>query len=73
LTENVGLTLEDKIGFSTFFAISRGLYPALIAPQRPSFDAKINELARFVQEHVPLAPGLGSNVLWVLNKPSDRR
>jgi SAM-dependent methyltransferase len=66
----LGFRLVEKDGFSDFFAISRALYPALIAPQRPQFGARINELARRVQENRPLRTGLGSNVLWVLEKPA---
>ena len=71
ITEDVGFLLAAKLGFSLFFAVSRVLYPALIAPQRPSFGARINELARSIQQQSPFAPGLGSNVLWVLEKPRD--
>jgi SAM-dependent methyltransferase len=66
----IGFALVEKIGFSQFFAVSRALYPALIAPQRPQFGAPINALARRLQEALPLAPGIGSNVLWVLRKPA---
>ena len=69
VTEEAGFELVGKLGFSTYFAISRALYPRLISPQPPKFGARINTLAREIQEQLPLQPGLGSNVLWVLQKP----
>jgi SAM-dependent methyltransferase len=69
LTEELGFRLVAREGFSVFFAIARALHPALISPQRPRFDARINDLARRLQEHMPLSPGIGSNVVWILEKP----
>ena len=65
---DVGFELLDKLGFSTFFAVSRALYPKLIEPQKPRFEAHINTIARQILESIPMSPGLGSNVLWVLEK-----
>lgn len=64
----LGFRLLQKLGYSTFFIIARVLHPLLIHPQRPRFDAPINELARKIQHHALLEPGYGSNVLWVLEK-----
>jgi SAM-dependent methyltransferase len=66
---DVGFELLDKQGFSTFFAISRVLHPILVAPQAPRFSARINVLARAIQLQLPFKPGVGSNVLWILQKP----
>ena len=63
-----GFELVRKDGFSYFFAMSRALHPALIAPQKPKFASKINDLARALQMQLPFTPGVGSNVLWVLRK-----
>ena len=71
VTDEVGFEMIEKSGFSVFFAISRALYPRLIRPHAPRFAARINVLARELQEHSPMQPGLGSNVLWVLQKPLD--
>ena len=65
----VGFRLVDKLGFSVYFAISRVLHPLLVAPQKPSFDARINTLARSVQAALPFSPGVGANIVWVLEKP----
>jgi ubiquinone/menaquinone biosynthesis C-methylase UbiE len=67
-TESVGFNLLDKLGFSDYFVISRVLHPLLVAPQRPRFNARINDLAGKVQAQLPLRPGIGSNVIWVLEK-----
>lgn len=67
-TKQVGFHLIAKVGFSDYFAISRAIHPLLIAPEKPRFDAKINELARQMQLNRPLNPEIGSNVIWVLEK-----
>jgi SAM-dependent methyltransferase len=65
---SIGFIPRAKLGYSTFFLMARVLYPLLIAPQAPRFDAPINDLARQIQQHVPYQPGYGSNVLWVFEK-----
>lgn len=64
----LGFRVSDKLGFSVYFTISRALHPLLVAPQKPSFGARINSLARDVQSALPFAPGVGANVVWVLDK-----
>jgi len=66
--EEIGFTLKRKIGFSTYFIISRVLHPLLVLPQSPGFDAKINEIAATIQKNSPHQTGYGSNTLWVLEK-----
>lgn len=66
--ESLGFDLLAKEGFSFFFAVSRALHPAMIKPRKPQFAARINDLAREVQEMLPSEHGIGSNVLWVLKK-----
>jgi SAM-dependent methyltransferase len=63
-----GFEIVQKQGFSYFFAMSRALHPALIYPQTPKFKSQINDIARQLQMQLPFAPGIGSNVLWVLRK-----
>jgi SAM-dependent methyltransferase len=69
-TAELGYRLRSKVGFSTFFLVTRVLHPLLVAPESPRFDAPINDLARQLQQHAPMLPGFGSNVLWVLEKPA---
>ena len=57
-----------KIGFSTYFIIARVLHPLLISPQKPRYDARINDLAGKIQMHAPPESSLGSNILWVYQK-----
>lgn len=66
---DVGFKLVQKLGYSAYFIMSRVLHPLLVAPQRPRFDAKINDLAARIQEKMSFQPGYGSNTLWVLEKP----
>ena len=64
-----GLTLQAKVGYSTYFLISRVLHPLLAAPLAPRFDAPINQYAADIQRHARTwDPGYGSNVLWVYKK-----
>jgi SAM-dependent methyltransferase len=67
-TKEVGFQLTRKLGYSTYFLISRVLHPLLVHPQEPRFDAKINEFAMRIQQNAPFTPGYGSNVLWVFEK-----
>jgi ubiquinone/menaquinone biosynthesis C-methylase UbiE len=66
----LGYTVREKLGYSSYFMITRVLHPLLVRPQAPRFDAPINELARTIQQHAPLKPGYGGNTLWVLEKRS---
>lgn len=66
----LGFSLHSKLGFSPFFIMARVLHPLLVQPQRPRFDARINELAKEIQTHLPRDAGFGSNTLWVLEKPA---
>jgi SAM-dependent methyltransferase len=69
--QELGYVLRAKVGFSTFFLVTRVLHPLLVAPEPPRFDAPINDFARQLQLHAPMLPGFGSNVLWVLEKPGS--
>jgi hypothetical protein len=42
----------------------------LVAPLQPRFDASLNKLARDIQKHLRMTPGIGSNTLWVCEKPA---
>ena len=65
----VGFILAAKHGYSWFFTVARVLHPLLVAPESPRFDAKINDIARQIQAHLPFDPGYGGNTLWVFTKP----
>jgi SAM-dependent methyltransferase len=65
----IGFRLVSRLGFSEYFIMSRVLHPLLVQPLPPRFAAPINALAREIQLHLPLDAGLGSNVLWVFEKP----
>ena len=65
---SVGFSLRSKLGFSQFFTMARVLHPLLVQPQRPRFDARINQLAKEIQSQLPFEAGCGSNTLWILEK-----
>ena len=69
-TGEAGFVVADKVGFSLFFVIARVLHPLLVAPEAPRFNAPINDFAREIQRHAGAQAGVGSNVLWVLEKPA---
>jgi SAM-dependent methyltransferase len=64
----LGFSVRSKLGFAQFFIMARALHPLLVQPQSPRFDARINELAKEIQMHLPFEPGYGSNTLWILEK-----
>lgn len=66
--KRIGFKLVARHGLSQYFVMSRVLHPLLVAPRQPRFDAKINELARLMQEHMPFKPGYGPVTLWVFEK-----
>ena len=67
--DDLGFVRVAKVGFSTYFIIARVLHPLLVSPQPPRFSARINDLAHKMQDHLPKDSTLGSNVLWVYEKP----
>lgn len=69
-SKELGFIINEKIGFSEYMVISRVLHPLISHPQAPKFDAPINDLARKIQGALPLRSGIGSNILWVLDKPN---
>jgi len=52
--------------FGTYYLISRVVHPLLVHPGKPSFDAKINEIARLVAEIVPDIGQLGHVMAYKL-------
>lgn len=57
-----------KVGFSAYFIMARVLHPLLVSPQSPRYTARINDLARKIQEALPKDSTYGSNLLWVYEK-----
>ena len=57
-----------KVGFSAYFIMARVLHPLLVSPQQPRYSARINDLARKIQEALPKDSTYGSNILWVYEK-----
>lgn len=70
---NETLAIESQFGFSQYMTISRVLHPLLVAPARPTYDAKVNDLARKIQIASGFGSGVGSNELWVVRKRKGMR
>ncbi len=61
-------SLEDTQRFGMYYFLTRIVQPLLVAPGRPSYDHKLNEVAREIAKIVPDFEGLGHLVGFVLSK-----
>ncbi len=62
------LELVETIRFGMYGFISKVLHPLMVAPQEPSFDAKINEVAAEMALKMPDFDGCSHQVLFVFRK-----
>jgi ubiquinone/menaquinone biosynthesis C-methylase UbiE len=60
--------LEHTQRFGMYYFLTRVVQPLLVAPDRPSYDHKLNEVAREIAKLVPDFEGLGHLVGLVLAK-----
>lgn len=56
--------------FGMYHFISKVIHPLLVAPKDPSFNAKINEIARVVSEKIPDFSNCSHQVMFVMRKKS---
>ncbi len=61
-------SLEHTQRFGMYYFLTRIVQPLLVAPDRPSYDHKLNEVAREIAKLVPDFEGLGHLVGFVLAK-----
>lgn len=61
-------SLEDTHRFGMYYFLTRVIQPLLVAPDKPSYDHKINAVAREIARHIPDFNGLGHLVAFVLQK-----
>jgi len=61
-------TLERTQRFGMYYFLTRVVQPLLVAPDKPSYDHKINEIARVIARAFPDFEGLGHLVAFVLSK-----
>lgn len=54
--------------FGMYYFLARIVQPLLVAPEKPSYDHKINEVARKISKFFPDFEGLGHLVAFVLQK-----
>lgn len=54
--------------FGMYYFLSRVVHPLLVAPEKPTYDAKINEIARQIAEVIPDFQGLGHLVAFIWRK-----
>ena len=61
-------SLERTQRFGMYYFLTRVVQPLLVSPDRPSYDHKLNEVAREIAKIVPDFEGLGHLVGFVLAK-----
>ncbi|MBZ0133381.1 MAG: methyltransferase domain-containing protein [Rhodocyclaceae bacterium] len=61
-------SLEHTQRFGMYYFLTRVVQPLLVAPDKPSYDHKLNEVAREIAKVVPDFEGLGHLVGFVLSK-----
>ncbi len=62
------LELVETIRFGMYGFLSKVVHPLMVAPEEPSFDAKINEVAAKIAEKTPDYDGCSHQVLFVFRK-----
>lgn len=65
---NDQLELVETIRFGMYGFLSKVVHPLMVAPEEPSFDAKINEVAAQIAEKTPDYDGCSHQVLFVFRK-----
>ena len=60
--------LQHTQRFGMYYFLTRVVQPLLVAPDRPNYDHKLNEVAREIAKLVPDFEGLGHLVGFVLSK-----
>ena len=48
IESEIGFTILQKLGMSTYFVISRVLQPLMVQPLQPRFDSNFNKFARLL-------------------------
>ncbi len=60
--------LVEKESFSLYTLLSKVLYPAIIAPEEPQFDAPINSIAKDLSAFFTLKEDIGHTRLYVFKR-----
>jgi 27-O-demethylrifamycin SV methyltransferase len=60
--------VEHTQRFGMYYFLTRVVQPLLVAPEKPSYDHKLNEVARDIAKLVPDFEGLGHLVGFVFSK-----
>lgn len=61
--------LERIQRFGMYYFLTRVVHPLLVAPDSPSYDAPINEIARDIARKIPDLMGLGHLAVFIFRKP----
>jgi ubiquinone/menaquinone biosynthesis C-methylase UbiE len=61
-------TVENTHRFGMYYFLTRIVQPLLVAPEQPSYDHKINEVAKTLSKHFPDFRGMGHLVAFALVK-----
>jgi hypothetical protein len=61
-------TLEKIQRFGMYYFLTRVVQPLLVAPEKPSYDHKLNEIAREIARKIPDFDGMGHLVAFIFSK-----
>lgn len=62
--------LQEQRGFGTYYFLGRVVHPLLVAPEQPSYDHAMNEIARVLEEKIPNLVDCGHLQAFALKKKS---
>lgn len=62
--------LQEQRGFGTYYFLGRVVHPLLVAPEPPSYDHPMNEIARNLEEQFPNLVDCGHLQAFALEKKS---
>jgi ubiquinone/menaquinone biosynthesis C-methylase UbiE len=60
--------LERTQRFGMYYFLTRVVQPLLVAPEKPSYDHKLNQVAREIARAIPDYEGMGHLVAFILSK-----
>jgi ubiquinone/menaquinone biosynthesis C-methylase UbiE len=63
--------LEKVQRFGMYYFLTRVVQPLLVAPEKPSYDHKLNQIAREIASKIPDFDGMGHLVAFVFSKRSE--
>ena len=63
--------LETIKRFGMYYFITRVIHPLLVAPEQPTYESRINEIARDIARKIPDFQGMGHLTAFILRKARE--